>query len=165
MIFSNHGASRTLFLVSLALVAAALTPACAGSESGSGGDTGGGYTAPPPAAKCQGTALTCDLRPENECQDLSTGCYWLGACSGFARDCHSFFSSFSCETQDGCSWSSIGSGSCSGSVKECEEFPASIGCGYQEGCTWTPGCSGDAHDCDKVFDEDSCGKQPGCYWG
>lgn len=131
--------------------------------SGGGGDAAphdaGGETTSPDGSgpHCTGVATPCSLVAN--CASVM-GCTSGGSCSGVSTSCYSEFSSYSCDSQQGCVWDSSSS-SCSGFSWSCDSFSGSYTCIDQDGCNWTDGCQGTALPCDTLTVTD-CTKQPGC---
>jgi hypothetical protein len=127
--------------------------------TGGGGGTGGGSG----EASCRGLARPCALLSDVNCS-LALGCSTSGTCGGFASSCYSRYSSYSCDSQDGCYWSSSSS-QCSGSARSCRTYATSTSCVFQNGCSWTSTCEGVPWSCSSLPTELDCNLQPGCFWG
>lgn len=108
---------------------------------------------------CGGFATPCGLLGEFECTG-AWGCSDDSECNGVASSCYSQFSSFDCNSQDGCYWSSS-SDNCSGSAHSCSSYSFSSGCDSQDGCYWSARCTGTPRECEKV-PVTLCSSQPGC---
>ncbi|HMR73687.1 MAG TPA: hypothetical protein PKD61_01200 [Polyangiaceae bacterium] len=126
-------------------------------SSGSGGTAGSGGGSNP---YCGGTATPCSLLTLTQCT-LATGCKKSGDCTGVSSSCYAQFSSYSCNAQQGCYWSTS-SKKCSGSSWGCSLFNGSSSCIYQEGCYWDDNCEGVAAACSTRTVSD-CTDQPGCH--
>lgn len=110
---------------------------------------------------CTGFALPCSSLSGFECGS-ALGCRSDGDCSGVSRSCFSYSSSFSCNSQDGCFWSSFDD-DCSGSSRSCFSMSSEFSCTGQDGCSWSDRCTGTPFvtDCE----EESvalCDFTPGC---
>jgi hypothetical protein len=113
---------------------------------------------------CTGFPTSCFGLSDLECTS-QPGCRSSGGdCTGSARSCYSQFSSYSCNSQDGCYWS-YSTQSCSGSATSCSYQSNSYSCEAQEGCTWsTPICSGTPiYDTCESVPVGSCASIPGCF--
>lgn len=144
----------------LTLACAMGAPACGTGGGGSGGDGGSSaaFMPLPTPRQCTGTPTPC---AERDALDCTGDCFMLGACKGFADSCFTFFDSFQCQQQDGCSWEGT---QCTGSETACDatQLQGSFACGLQSGCTWMPGCIGDSGSCDFLSDTE-CEAKPGCF--
>ena len=110
--------------------------------------------------ECRGSATPCGLLSTTQC-GLSLGCRLDGDCSGLSTSCFSYFSSFSCGSQDGCFWS-FSSDYCSGSSRSCSSYSFSSSCTSQDGCRWDQQCDGTPLSCSSLSPA-TCETQPGCY--
>jgi hypothetical protein len=108
---------------------------------------------------CGGLATPCSLLSDTSCAS-ALGCRDDSQCGGVSESCYSQFSSFSCNSQDGCFWSSS-SDDCSGSAHSCSSYSFDFGCQSQAGCYWTPRCSGTPEACEDT-PVSLCAQQPGC---
>ncbi len=87
----------------------------------------------PAPASCKGEPISCPILTDEDC-GLQLGCLrHAGDCTGVPTSCSSEFSSFSCESQPGCFWSSF-SESCSGSAEPCELQIDEFTCSQVDGC-------------------------------
>ncbi|MGE3632321.1 MAG: hypothetical protein AB7P00_20645 [Sandaracinaceae bacterium] len=137
-------------------------------DSGSHPDAGLGRDAgPPPRSdagpgdrECRGVATSCSSLNDSACL-YQLGCRRDGDCSGFANFCSSYHSSFSCGSQDGCTWL-FSSERCTGIARSCTSYTLSSGCIFQDGCVWTDRCAGVALSC-STFTPSTCLTQMGCY--
>lgn len=140
---------------------------------GGGGNTGTGGTDPGkpgaggsgggsgPGESCRGVASPCSARTAATCSSVK-GCTSGGECTGVSSSCYSQFSSYSCNSQQGCFWSSLNE-SCSGSAWSCSSMSGSATCTSQRGCSWDTTCEGVATSC-SALSESECSSQPGCSW-
>ena len=110
--------------------------------------------------KCSGSATFCSLLSHSTCY-TSLGCTDDSKCTGSSTSCYTYYSSYSCTSQEGCYWSSI-SKSCSGVSTSCYTMSTSVSCEYQEGCSWSDSCTGVPFACDTMT-RGTCESQPGCY--
>jgi hypothetical protein len=108
---------------------------------------------------CGGFATPCALLTELTCLS-SFGCQDDSQCRGVAESCYSQISSFACNSQDGCFWSSS-SDDCSGAARSCSSYSYSSGCDSQEGCYYSASCTGTPQDCEDT-PVSLCSAQPGC---
>lgn len=110
---------------------------------------------------CAGSPTPCSLLSGTECYG-QLGCLPDGNCSGLAASCYSQSSSYSCESLEGCRWSSF-SNDCSGVSDSCSTLDSSFDCKTQEGCSWSETCAGSPVDgaCEDVF-LFRCEDTPGC---
>lgn len=108
---------------------------------------------------CGGFATPCGLLTDLTCSS-SFGCRDDSECRGLAESCYSQFSSFDCNSQDGCFWSSS-SDNCSGSAHSCSTYSYGAGCESQQGCYWSANCTGTPRDCEDT-PAALCNSQPGC---
>jgi hypothetical protein len=158
------------------LLLCAFSAACTGGDDPSPPDaamSGSGHPDPHPGPDarpaehhaCTGTTAACsDQLDPVSCATLD-GCTRTDAeCSGYAYDCFSFHSSFSCSEQPGCYWL-YSTSDCHGLVDECSSVHSQASCANIEGCTFQPfECGGLAYSCGHYTSEATCGDQPGCHW-
>jgi hypothetical protein len=119
---------------------------------------------PPPSTRyvCRGISTSCSAISNLGCDD-QLGCRLGGECTGSARGCYSYYSSYACGSQDGCYWSSYYD-NCSGSARSCRGFSSTLSCGGQDGCRWSDRCEGVARSCDRFFTAEGCYGHRGCRW-
>ena len=112
---------------------------------------------------CLGYA-SCLTSVSTECWSTQ-GCEWTnGDCTGVASSCYAKSSSYSCDEQDGCYWSSYYD-DCTGSARWCSFYDSHYGCTGQDGCWWEePECTGLATGCSTYSYQYTCEAQPGCSW-
>lgn len=111
--------------------------------------------------RCSGIARDCRSFGSSFTCASQDGCRRDGECRGVASSCYTRFSSFTCTSQDGCFWSSSRD-ECSGSPRSCSGYFDSFGCTGQEGCYWQDTCSGVAASCFGIS-ASLCELQEGCY--
>ena len=108
---------------------------------------------------CGGFATPCGLLTDLTCLS-SFGCHDDSECRGVAESCYSQFSSYACNSQDGCSWSTYAD-DCSGSAHSCSSYSYRSGCDSQQGCSWSANCTGTPQACEDT-PVSLCSSQPGC---
>ena len=145
------------------------TPPTHGGPTDMGPSEGDMTPTPPPAvASCKGKPViaSCSERDglQYSCSSVK-GCTPTDeTCDGVADSCSWLFSSFTCTSQQGCYWSSVGSGSCSGIARSCSSVSVSS-CYQQSGCHWVQSvCNGVPMACDTFTDANDCYAQTGCSW-
>jgi hypothetical protein len=109
--------------------------------------------------RCTGSATPCSLLSATSC--LSTvGCTDASYCGGVSSSCYSMYSSYSCNDQPGCYWSSY-SKDCSGSASYCSSQRSRYSCTDVDGCSWRAACSGMPYSCESLT-QATCLSQQGC---
>jgi len=110
---------------------------------------------------CTGYARSCSVLTDTECLD-ALGCSLDSTCEGYASSCYSQYSSYTCNSQRGCYWSSYSS-DCSGSAWSCSLLSSSE-CYRQRGCSTSRRCTGVSRSCSSLTLQYLCDSQPGCTY-
>ncbi len=110
---------------------------------------------------CSGSPTPCSLLSTYECTGQA-GCRVDGDCSGTPSSCYYQSSSYSCNSVDGCYWSTY-SNSCSGTSTGCYSYASSYSCVGQTGCYWNDDCTGvpSTYTCTDIHPA-LCDNTPGC---
>jgi len=109
--------------------------------------------------ECTGVAYSCASMSTVSCSS-QRGCSLDGECSGVAHSCYSQYSSYACNDQEGCYWSTY-TESCSGSARSCYLMYSAFSCEDQAGCLWDETCGGYATPC-HLLPTWECELQLGC---
>ncbi len=158
---ADRAFASTHRLLGIALLVFALAVGC-GSDPGA--STGidpfdAGSIVVDSGPECVGSPTPCSLLAGLSCSSAS-GCSLDEKCSGIESSCSTFFSSFTCNAQDGCSWSSSNS-RCTGFATPCNLVFGASRCRVQDGCRFESACRGTPNDC-KDLGPALCASQPGC---
>jgi hypothetical protein len=110
---------------------------------------------------CAGVPTPCSALTEQTCYS-QLGCSPDGQCDGISSSCYAQFTSYSCDTLDGCYWSSYYD-DCSGVSWSCNMYTTSSSCTGQDGCNWAGSCTGTPLEtsCGDVYPS-LCSGTPGC---